>query len=348
MLLAVLFTLLAWPLVVHAAARVTVPVGWLESGDAAPEAQRRASRWKDELGLRLAQVVSAPDNDRFAETIAVFERPEPVADKAFASESAALEALSAAVVNVVGSDPPEASGLRTTDAGVQVAWAQWQVEDLIYEGVLAPSGDSASIVIMTMLARDVDYHRNRLDGVIASLDGVTAPMPRFSLTWWRIGAPLVWLGLALALHAAMLRFVDQDHDHTQAGTRASVINLGLVALGTLITYFGLGDRELALVHAGSSLGGLTMWIAVSGIIVVGLHFLIAARYDRGVVQSAPASGIYSRTDMIRASVSSRSGVRPRPDNLAETSDVWAVPRDTLPDPGSSTQYAVHPGKQDER
>ena len=121
------------------------PTGWGESAAAAPEAQRRASRWQDALGLRLAQVISAPANDRFAETIAVFERSEPVPEDAFASEAAAVTELANAVANVVGTEAPEQSELRSTQSGEQLIWAQWIVDDISYECVLTPSGETATI-----------------------------------------------------------------------------------------------------------------------------------------------------------------------------------------------------------
>lgn len=318
--------LIAWPLVAQAAARVNAPVGWTEGLDAATEAQRRAGRWKETLGLRLEQVVSERDDDRFAETVAVYERPEPVSTQDFASEEAAIEALAAVVVNVVGQQPPDVGELRTINNGEQVAWARWTIDELMFECVLAPSGETATIVIMAALPNDFGFQRERLDEIVASLEGVTAPMASFSLMSWVLGAPLVWLALGLALHAMMLRFVDQDHDHKQAGARASVITLGLVIVGTLAAFVTLSGRELAIIYAGGSLNGLTMWIAVAGMIVVGGHFLITSRMDRGVIRSAPetgafASGIYSTSDVLRSSIT-RTNMRLRSEDLAASSDSW--------------------------
>ena len=69
----------------------------------------------------------------------------------------------------------------------------------------------------------------------------------------------------------------------------------LVIAGAIITYIGLADRELALIHAGSSRAGMIAWVTGAGMSVAGLHFLLAARFDRGYVQSAPTSGVYSGT-----------------------------------------------------
>ena len=317
------------PTLAQAAGRVVAPRGWAESSAAAPEAQRRASRWKDALGLRLEQVASAPDDDRFAETVAVFERPDPVSAEVMEDEQTAVAELGRVVANVVGADPPEASGLSTTSTGEVVIWARWIVDELAYHCVLAPTGDDATVVIMAVRARELDDELGRLETMATTIDGVTAPMPRFSLTAWRGGALLVWLALALALHAAMLRYVDQEDDHSQAGRRASVINLGLVVVGTLIAYFGLAGRELAISHAGGSREGLTMWVAVAGMIVAGAHFLIASRFDRGVVQSAPesgvfASGVYSNADILRSSIT-RTNMRMREVEGSEAADGEAVP-----------------------
>jgi hypothetical protein len=125
----------------------------------------------------------------------------------------------------------------------------------------------------------------------------------------------------------MLRFVDQDDDHATAGRRASMINLVLVAIGSVAAYVTMGTRELAIVGSGSSVAAMTTWIVVAGIVVVGVHFRISSRFDRGVVRSAPtsgafASGVYSRTDMIRVS---RSGVLPMPPELADLSGTWPTP-----------------------
>lgn len=337
LLVPLLALLLAWPLLARAAARVVSPPSWGESSDAAPEAQRRASRWKDALGLRLVQVASAPDADRFAETAAVFERSEPVSIEVMASEAAAIGELSRVVANVVGSEPPEASGLRVTAAGASVAWARWIVDELAYECVLAPSGESSSIIMIAVPASELTEHRATVDMIIDNLEGVSEPMPRFSLGAWRFGAVLLWAALALALHAAMLRFVDQDHDHATAGRRAALINLVLVAIGSVAAHVILGTRELAIVGSGSSVAAMTTWIVVAGIVVVGAHFLISTRFDRGVVQSAPmsgafASGIYSRTDMIRVS---RSDVFSIPPELAESSGTWQTP--AQPSAQDSTQ-----------
>ncbi|PRQ04439.1 hypothetical protein ENSA7_51000 [Enhygromyxa salina] len=315
-------------MVAQAAARVVAPLGWAESARAAPAAQRRASEWKDALGLPLEQVASERDNDRFVETVAVFERPEPVAELVFTSEEAAIEALALVVAPVVGEQPPVAGEIRTVATGEQVVWAQWSVDEVTYECVLAPSGDTATIVIMAVLPSDFGFQRERLDEIVSSLEGVTTPMPKFSLVSWLVGAALVWLALALALHALMLAFVDQDHDHKQAGTRASVIMLALVVVGTVAAYVQLGDRAFAIAYAGGSLNGLTMWIFLTGIIVAGGHFLIVSRLDRGVIRSAPetgafASGIYSTSDVLRSSIT-RTNMRMRTEEPAAASGSWAA------------------------
>jgi hypothetical protein len=79
--------------------------------------------------------------------------------------------------------------------------------------------------------------------------------------------------------------------------------------------------------------------------VVGVHFLISSRFDRGVVQSAPstgafASGTYSRTDMMRSM--SRSGVHGRSADLAESSGSWPRP------PGRAAQPPKQEGSQSGR
>jgi hypothetical protein len=333
--------LLAWPMLAQAAARIVSPPSWGESSAAAPEAQRRASRWKEQLGLRLVQVVSASDSDRFAETAAVFERSEPVPLEVMQSEAMAIDELARAVAILVNSQPPIESGLRSTASGASVAWGRWSVDDLSYECVLAPSGSSSSIIVIAVPADERTEHAEVVNRIIDNLEGVSEPMPRFSLSAWRFGAVLLWSALALALHAAMLRFVDQDDDHATAGRRAALVNLILVVIGSVAAHVTLSTRELAIVHSGSSVSAVTTWIVVAGIVVVGAHFLISSRFDRGVVKSAPstgafASGTYSRTDMMRSM--SRSGVRPRVSDLAETSDVWTAP------PGMpSAQDSVHSG-----
>ena len=331
-LLALILLLLA-PAIAQASGRVVAPRGWAESSAAAPEAQRRASRWKDALGLRLEQVVSAPDDDRFAETVAVFHRPDPVSTAMMQSEEAAVAELAGVVANVVGTGTPEASGLAATATGEQLIWARWNVDDLAYHCVLAPSGDDATVVVMAVRTRDLDTELARLETMASTMQGVTSAMPRFSLTAWRGGALLVWFALALALHAAMLRYVDREDDHSQAGRRASLITFGLVVVGTLVAYFGLAGRELAISHAGSSREGLTMWVAVAGMIVAGAHFMIAARFDRGVVQSAPesgvfASGVYSNADILRSSIS-RTNMR-RGDLQAGEATAHAADVDSQP------------------
>ncbi|KIG16733.1 hypothetical protein DB30_04206 [Enhygromyxa salina] len=328
---------IAWPVVARAAARVVAPLGWSESARAAPAAQRRAGEWKDALGLRLEQVLSERDGDLFAETVAVFERPEPVTEQVFSTDAAAIEALASVVAPIVGEQPPEAAQIREISNGERVVWARWSVNELVYECVLAPSGSTATIVIMAALPNDFGFQRERLDEIVASLEGVTAPMPRFSLVSWLVGAVLVWLAMALALHAVMLAFVDQDHDHKQAGTRASLVLLALVAVGTVAAYMTLGDREAAIIHSGGSLNGLTVWILLAGIIVAGGHFLITSRLDRGVVRSAPetgafASGTYGTSDVLRSSIT-RTNMRMRTEDLAATSGSWVsgpagVPADT--------------------
>ncbi|HVI03969.1 MAG TPA: hypothetical protein VM869_35000 [Enhygromyxa sp.] len=312
-LLLAAWTIVGWPAIADAAARVIVPNEWGESAAAAPEAQRRARSWQDALGLRLAQVVSAPEGDRFAETVAVFERSEPVSEDVFASEATAVAALADAVADVVGSEAPERSELRSTSSGAQIVWAHWTVDDLSYECVLAPSGETATIVIAAVLASQAEVERPRLSAVFEQLEGVSAPMPRFSLLGWRLGSIIMWLALGLGLHATLLQLADRENDHGHAGVRASGINLVLVVIGTAIAAVLLRDREAALIHAGSSVAGLAVWIGVAGLIVAGVHFLLASRLDRGQVQSAPssgafASGTYVTADVLR-STTTRSGMR---------------------------------------
>jgi hypothetical protein len=74
-----------------------------------------------------------------------------------------------------------------------------------------------------------------------------------------------------------------------------------------------------------------VWIGVIGLIVAGVHFLLASRLDRGQVQSAPksgafASGIYSSADL-RSSVSRpdlRGAGGRTPDELEQSSS-WSRP-----------------------
>lgn len=318
-----------WAPVAEAAARVLAPAGWWESSGAAPEAQRRAGRWRDALQLRMTQVVSAPDDDRFAETAAMFERAEPVAAERFESEEAAVELLSTLVTNVVGSEAPARSELRETSSGQTVVWAQWIVDDLAYECVLAPSGESASVLVMAVLAEELEDQRPALDGLVAGLEGVTEPMPKFSLRAWRIGSVLCWIALAVLLHAIMLAFVDREQDHRQAGQRAAGALAILVLIGTGGTIALLSSRELAIVYAGSSVNALALWVGVAGLVVVGAHLMIIMRLDSGKVQSAPSSGVYSRTDMLRSSVT-RSGMRVKAEDIAAASGTWAK----TPQPGA--------------
>ncbi|NVB37776.1 hypothetical protein G6O69_08020 [Pseudenhygromyxa sp. WMMC2535] len=329
---------------VLASAQVVVPPGWSQSSGAVPEAQRRAQRWHEALGLHLVQVASAQDHG-FAETAAVFERLEPVPERAFASEAVAVATLADVVAPLVGTESPSQSGMRVLDSGAQVAWAQWTVDDMSIECVLAPSGDTASVVVFAVLSRDAPHHRATIDKMIASLEGVSAPMPRFSLESWRIGSIVVWLLLAGLLHALMLAFVDRERDHKQAGQRAAAILLGVVAIGTLASVAILRPRELALVHADSSVSSLAVWIGVSGLIVAGLHFMFASRFDYGVVRSAPASGAFASgsysSSMIRASLS-RTGAQPRMEDIAAASDVWPMSDEMRGNPNQN-QNARPPG-----
>ncbi|MCA9698112.1 MAG: hypothetical protein KC431_11355 [Myxococcales bacterium] len=309
-----------------AAAQIMVPRGWAERGEAPPEAQRRAERWREALGLRLAQVVASREEDRFAETAAVFESASPVHEAVFASQQDALKTLSSIVAPIVGAEPPKRTELRTLNSGVQLVWAQWAQDDLIYECVLAPSGENSSVIVFSVQARDLDEQRTTIDNMIAGLEGVTAPMPAFSVNSWRMGSILTWLALALLLHAIMLTFVDRDRDHKQAGTRASAILLGLVVVGTIGSYFYIAPSEAALTYAGSTVTALVSWIGVAGLVVSGVHFLLASRYDQGVVRSAPSSGVYasgtySSTDLIRSSIT-RTNMRLRAEDIAAGSGAW--------------------------
>ena len=300
--------------------------GWRSSAEAAPEALRRASRWTDVLGLRMTHVLSTDPDDRFAETIAVFERPEPIPAHAFASPELALASLAPMVRDLVGSEPPLASELRTSTSGHSILWAQWIVDDLAYECVLAPSGDTTSLVVAVVLASELGQERAELDEIYEHLQGVTAAMPAFSLARWRFGTLALWLGLAALLHLSMLAFVARHHDHRQAGLRAAALLLPLVGGGTLLGRSMLLERELALHHAGASVEGLLMWIALSGVCVAALHSMIAQRFDRGVVRSAPAtgafaSGTYSTADMVRSTIQ-KAALR----DPSASSGAWARPR----------------------
>jgi hypothetical protein len=315
---------------------------WRESSEAAPEARRRASRWTDALGLRMVQVLSTEPDDRFAETIAVFERNEPIAADVFAQPEQAIASLSEMVGGLVGTTPPIASELRTLASGERIVWAQWIVDDLAYECVLAPSNDSASLIVVAVLADQLDTERAELDRIYASLEGVTAPMPAFSLPVWRWAPLALWATLALGLHMLMLRFVDRDGDHWQAGTRAVAILVPVVFIGTLMVRSLLLERELALTHAGTSVTGLVTWIGVLGLCVVGLHVLLAQRADRGVVRSAPASGAfasgtYSTSDMVRSTIQ-RAALR----DPSASSGSWARPQRLDPD-DSSHLFGTEPG-----
>lgn len=323
--LAVLVTIcppLAW-----AKAEVVAPPGWWVSSGAAPEAQRRASEWKAALDLPIAQVMSSPYDDRFRETIATFTLPEPISAEAFADEASAYALLRTSAAGLIGEREAVASGLRETSSGATVVWGRWTIDKISYDCVLAPAGADATLLVMAVRADALADHRDLLDGVVRELEGVTAPLPKFSLWSWRIGSILIWLCFALGLHALMLRFSDTEGDHNQAGRRAAMITFGLVLVGAVVTYLGLAEHEFALEHAGSSRDALTIWVTVAGICVAGLHFLFAARLDRGFVQSAPASGVYATSgqaassyihaslsqSMKMAELSQTAMARPRPE-----------------------------------
>jgi hypothetical protein len=315
-----LVSLLADP--ARAAVRV-IAADWQEGGDAAPDARRRASRWSEVLGLRMVQVLSTAADDRFAETIAVFEHAEPIPADAFASPEQALASLDVLADGLVGSTPPVASELRILASGERIVWAQWIVDDLAYELVLAPSGDSASLIVVAVLASQLGAERAELDRIYASLQGVTAPMPAFSLPVWRWGSLALWLVLAAALHLLMLAFVDRDRDHRQAAMRAVLILIPMIVVGTLVARALLIERELALIQADTSVIGLLMWIGLTGLCVVALMVLLAQRADPGVVRSAPASGAfasgtYSTADLVRSTIQ-RAAIR----DPSAGSGVWA-------------------------
>jgi hypothetical protein len=310
----------------QAAAKVIVAPGWYESSEATPEARRRAQRWADALGMRMVQVLSTAADDRYAETLAVFEHAEPIRAARFVDEAAARATLAAMVEGLVGTQPPEQSGMRVTAEGHAVAWGQWIVDDVTYECVLAPSGASASLVVASMLTSERADARAEFDAIYAQLEGVTPPVPSFSLVGWRVGGVGVWVVLALALHGVMLRFTDRERDHRQAGLRAAGLVALLVVLGTLAARSLLVQRELALQVANTSVAAMLSWLVVAGMSVVGLHVLLAQRADRGLVQSAPAtgafaSGTYSTADMVRSTIQ-KAAMR----DAAASSGAWARTR----------------------
>lgn len=312
--------------VAFAAAKVVAAPGWYESSEAAPEARRRAGRWADALDMRMVQVLSTDADDRYAETIAVFEHAEPIPAARFDDEVSAQATLAAMAEGLVGTQAPEQSGMRETASGHAIAWAQWIVDDVTYECVLAPSGTSASLVVASMLTGERERERAEFDAIYADLAGVSAPLPSFSLVGWRLGGLALWIALALALHGVMLRFTDRERDHRQAGLRAAGLLALLVAIGTPIARGLLVQRELALQVAGTSIGAMSTWIAVAGLSVVGLHVLLAQRFDRGLVQSAPAtgafaSGTYSTADMVRSTIQ-KAALR----DAAASSGAWARTR----------------------
>jgi hypothetical protein len=301
-----------------AAARLQPPDGWGESAAAAPDAQRRASQWQRALGLRLTQVASAPAGDSFVPTIVAFETAEPVTEAVFADPAAAIQLLEATVVDLLGTADPIAAELRETTSGERVVWAHWILDDLSYECVLAPSGDTATLVVAAVLTRDHQRQQATLTRVFAELDGVTAAMPRFSLAGWRLGSIVMWIALALGLHAAMLPLGDREQDHAQAGKRSAAINLVLVIIGTLIAGVALRGRALALHYAGSSVTEMMVWVGVAGLTVVGFQVVLAARFDRGRVQSAPPSGTFSGvygSETMRSSIS-RTTLRRTPEEFS--------------------------------
>ncbi len=297
----------------HAAVRVAASQTWLESNDAAVEARRRAGRWSEALGLRMTQVLSSGPDDRFAETVAVFERAEPLPEAVLDDETRALARMSELVGAVVGFDDPEALELRTLDSGAKIVWARWIVDDLAYECVLAPSGETTSVVIMAVLADELPRQRAALDQALVGLEGVSQPIAEFSLPAWRWGSLALWLILAAGLHASMLAFVDRERDHRQAGHRAALLLLPVVVLGCVAAWLWLRGQEPAVLAAGTSVPKLLGWIGVWGLAAVAGLLLVASRFDRGLVRSAPASGAfasgtYSTADLLRSSTT-RSGVR---------------------------------------
>lgn len=294
--------LMLLPLVSLAAVELAVPSEWDVGGAAATEAQRRANAWSQALDLPLEQVAASPFDDRFSETIAVFERPDPVPAAIFEDDDAALALLSELSRPIVGTGKPSEAFMRETLSGHRIAWGRWVRDDINYDCVLAPSGGSSSLVIMAVRANSLEDYRSTFEQATTGLVGVTEAMPSFSLWGWRVGSVLVWVCLALGLHSLMLRYVDHDADHSTAGSRAALLVLPLFIVSGLVVYFGLAGRTLAIEHAGSSLEAISVWVAVSGMCVAGVHYLVASNLDRGVVQSAPASGIYASGVMSSASM----------------------------------------------
>ena len=163
----------------EAEAEVIPPSGWMVSSAAAPDAQRRASRWKDALELPMEQVMASPYDDLFRETIAVFTVPEPVSAVSFADATAAQALLQSKVSGIVGTETAKVFGLRQTGEGATVAWGRWTVDKLSYDCVLAPSGDDATLIVMAVRADALEDHRQLLDRVVRDLGGVTEAMPEF-------------------------------------------------------------------------------------------------------------------------------------------------------------------------
>ena len=290
------------PLVSLAAVELAVPSEWNVGGAAATEAQRRANEWSQKLNLPLEQVAASPFDDRFIETIAVFERPDPVSAATFDSDDAALALLSELARPLVGTGKPSEAFMRETLSGHRIAWGRWVRDDINYDCVLAPSGGTSTLVIMAVRANSLEDFRSTFEQATTGLVGVSEAMPSFSLWGWRAGSILVWVCLAFGLHTLMLRYVDHDRDHSTAGSRAALMLLPLFIVSGLVAYLGLGSRTLAIEHAGSSLEAVSVWVAVSGMCVAGVHYLVASNLDRGVVQSAPASGIYASGVMSSASM----------------------------------------------
>lgn len=294
--------LMLLPLVSQAAVELAVPSEWEVGGAAATQAQRRANEWSQALNLPLEQLAASPFDDRFIETIAVFERPEPVSATIFDNDDAALAALAELARPIVGTGKPSEAFIRETLSGHRIAWGRWVRDDINYDCILAPSGSTSSLVIMAVRANSLEDFRSTFEQTTTGLVGVSEAMPNFSLWGWRVGSILVWVCLALGLHTWMLRYVDHAGDHSTAGSRAALVMLPLFLVSGLAVYFGLASRTLAIEHAGSSLEAVSVWVAVSGMCVVGVHYLVARNLDRGVVQSAPASGIYASGVMSSASM----------------------------------------------
>ena len=338
-----------WPALGLAA--VPVPPGWRHADEVSAEANDRAEAWASGWSAGLSLVCSTPDDDGFAETLAVLEVSEPLPEEILGDTTSAQAWLEPRLRSLLGPGAePELESLALVPRptpGVAIIRARLQLEDRVVLIAVAPKGAQHQAVVLTYESSDEILYGGVFE---ASIDGMSdlhppiAPFPRTALRWLAL---LSWLALGALLGLGWTRRNLPRPGAKVAGRQVGAMLVASAALVLVLAGLGLGGYAVELGLAGTTPWGFAIELAMGGVIAAVAVVLGTNMWEQRLrpVASAPQQGTYATAGVPQrraSSVSPAAEPNPTPAPSTEGGTQIGPPPGPPPTTAGGTQIGPAP------